>query len=125
MDGRGNVDPAAPGCLSHPTHTPLRLEAGHGDNGGIRLYGALHLALVLLQHEGGSPIGPSCSSGLDQALMEAVRDELLFKRVARDEHRQGLIWRDEATAVRASLATGAPLTDWKRRPLGSHLYTSR
>ena len=37
----------------------------------------------------GSPIGPSCSSGLDQALMAAVRDELLFKRVARDEHRQG------------------------------------
>ena len=33
--------------------------------------------------------------GLDQALMEAVRDELLFKRVARDEHRQGLVWRGE------------------------------
>ena len=31
--------------------------------------------------------------GLDQALMEAVRDELLFKQVARDEHGQGLVWR--------------------------------
>jgi hypothetical protein len=53
--------------------------------------------------------------GLDQALMEAVRDELLFKRVARDEHGQGLVWRDEASVVRASpLATWAPLTGWKR-----------
>src|SRR5215467_303374 len=34
--------------------------------------------------------------------MEAVRDELLFKRVARDEHGQGLVWRDAASAVRAS-----------------------
>ena len=29
----------------------------------------------------------------DQALMAAVRDELLFKQVARDEHGQGLVWR--------------------------------
>src|SRR5262249_49797847 len=28
--------------------------------------------------------------------------ELLFKRVARDEHGQGLVWRDEASAMRAS-----------------------
>lgn len=31
-----------------PPDTPLRPEAGHGDSGGIRLYGGLHLALVLL-----------------------------------------------------------------------------
>ena len=99
-----------------PPDTPLRLEAGHGDSGGIRLYGALHLALVLLQHEGRltyQTLMQLC--GLDQALMEAVRDELLFKRVARDEHGQGLVWRDEASVVRASpLATWAPLTGWKR-----------
>src|SRR5262249_31725636 len=35
-----------------PPDTSLRLEAGHGDGSGLRLYGALHLALVLLQHEG-------------------------------------------------------------------------
>ena len=40
--------------------------------------------------------------GLDQALMEAVRDELLFKRVARDEHGQGLVWREAVSAGRAS-----------------------
>ena len=102
MDGRGNVDHAAPGCLSHPTDT-LRLEAGRGDSGGIRLYGALHLALVLLQHEGRLTYRTLMQlCGLDQALMAAVRDELLFKRVARDEHGQGLVWRDEASAGRAS-----------------------
>src|SRR5262245_15767957 len=35
-----------------PPDTPLRPEAGHGESGGIRLYGALRLALVLLQYEG-------------------------------------------------------------------------
>src|SRR5262249_61175226 len=97
-----------------PLDTPLRLEAGRGDSGGIRLYGALHLALVLLQHEGRLTYRTLMQlCGLDQALMEAVRDELLFKRVARDEHRQGLIWRDEASAVRAmplnTTATPDPL----------------
>ena len=86
-----------------PPDTPLSLEAGHGDSGGIRLYGALHLALVLLQHEGRLTYRTLMQlCGLDQALMEAVRDELLFKRVARDEHGQGLVWRDEASVVRAS-----------------------
>src|SRR5262249_35957434 len=86
-----------------PLDTPLRLEAGRGDSGGIRLYGALHLALVLLQHEGRLTYRTLMQlCGLDQALMEAVRDELLFKRVARDEHGQGLVWRDEASAGRAS-----------------------
>ena len=86
-----------------PMDTPLRLEAGHADSGGIRLYGALHLTLVLLQHEGRLTYRTLMQlCGLDQALMQAVRDELLFKRVARDEHGQGLVWRDEASAVRAS-----------------------
>jgi class 3 adenylate cyclase/predicted ATPase len=86
-----------------PSDTPLRLEAEHGDSGGIRLYGALHLALVFLQHEGRLTYRTLMQlCGLDQALMEAVRDELLFKRVARDEHGQGLVWRDEASAVRVS-----------------------
>ena len=86
-----------------PPDTPLSPEAGHGDSGGIRLYGALHLALVLLQHEGRLTYRTLMQlCGLDQALMEAVRDELLFKRIARDEHGKGLVWRDEATAGRAS-----------------------
>ena len=103
MDGRGNVDHAAPGCLSHPTGSPLRLEVGHEDSGGIRLYGALHLALVLLQYESRLTYRTLMQlCGLDQALMEAVRDELLFKQVARDEHGQGLVWRDAVSAVRAS-----------------------
>src|SRR5215468_8164405 len=86
-----------------PPNTPFSPEAGHGDSGGIRLYGALHLALVLLQHEGRLTYRTLMQlCGLDQGLMEAVRNELLFKRVARDEHGQGLVWRDEASAVRAS-----------------------
>jgi len=83
--------------------TSVSPEAGHGAGGGIRLYGALHLALVLLQHEGRLTYRTLMQlCGLDQALMEAVRDELLFKRVARDEHGQGLVWRDEASVGRAS-----------------------
>jgi class 3 adenylate cyclase/tetratricopeptide (TPR) repeat protein len=58
---------------------------------------------VLLQHEGRLTYRTLMQlCGLDQALMEAVRDELLFKRVAHDEHGQGLVWRDKASAVRAS-----------------------
>jgi hypothetical protein len=57
--------------------------------------------------------------GLDQALMEAVRDELLFKRVARDEHGQGLLWRDEASAVRAaSLASMGTADRLETPPVG-------
>src|SRR5262249_13287154 len=86
-----------------PPDTPLSPEAGHRNSGGVRLYGALHLALVLLQHEGRLTYRTLMQlSGLDPALMEAVRDELLFKRVARDEQGQGLVWRDEASAGRAS-----------------------
>src|SRR5262245_48958179 len=86
-----------------PADTPLSPEVGHRNSAGIRLYGALHLALVLLQHEGRLTYRTLMQlCGLDQALMEAVRDELLFKRVARDEHGQGLVWREEASAVRAS-----------------------
>src|SRR5262245_27166727 len=91
--------------LSQPTppDTPLSPEAGRGDSGGIRLYGALHLALVLLQHERRLTYRTLMQlCGLDQALMEAVRDELLFKRVARDEHGQGLVWREEASAGHAA-----------------------
>jgi class 3 adenylate cyclase len=67
------------------------------------MYGALHLAMVLLRHEGRltyTTLMQLC--GLDQALMEVVRDELLFKRVARDEHGQGLVWRDEASTMHAA-----------------------
>src|SRR5262245_21808449 len=86
-----------------PPDTPLSPETGRGDSGGIRLYGALHLAFVLLQHEGRLTYRTLMQlCGLDQALMEAVRDELLFKRVARDEHGQGLVWRDAVSARRAS-----------------------
>ena len=103
-----------------PPDTPLSPEAGHGDSGGIRLYGALHLALVLLQHEGRLTYRTLMQlCGLDQALMEAVRDELLFKRVARDEHGQGLVWRDEASAVRASpLATMGAADRLETPPVG-------
>ena len=90
--------------------TSLKPEAERGDGGGIRLYGALHLALMLLQHEGRLTYRTLIQlCGLDQALMEAIRDELLFKRVARDEHGQGLVWRDAVSAVRASppASTGA------------------
>ena len=86
-----------------PPDTTLGPEAGGGDGGGIRLYGALHLALVLLQHEGRLTYRTLMQlCGLDQALMEAVRDELLFKRVARDEHGQGLARREAVSAGRAS-----------------------
>src|SRR5262245_41056589 len=57
--------------------------------------------------------------GLDQVLMEAVRDELLFKRIARDEHGQGLVWRDDASAVRASpLATRGAADRLETSPVG-------
>ena len=103
-----------------PPDTPLSPEAGHGDSGGIRLYGALHLALVLLQHEGRLTYRTLMQlCGLDQALMEAVRDELLFKRVARDEHGQGLVWRDEVSAGRASpLATMGAADRLETPPVG-------
>ena len=100
-----------------PPDTPRRLEAGHGDSGGIRLYGALHLALVLLQHEGRLTYRTLMQlCGLDLALMEAVRDELLFKRVARDEHGQGLVRREEGSAVRASPLVTRDATDWLETP---------
>src|SRR4029453_16515370 len=100
--GATSTMPLQAGSTTLPD-TLLSPEAGHGDSGGIRLYGALHLALVLLQHEGRLTYRTLMQlCGLDQALMEAVRDELLFKRVARDEHGQGLVWRDGASAVRAS-----------------------
>src|SRR5215831_8570123 len=53
---------------------------------------------------------------LDQALMEAVRDELLFKRVARDEHGQGLVWRDDTSAVRVSPLATMGATDRLETP---------
>ena len=100
-----------------PPDTPHRLEAGHGDSAGIRLYGALHLALVLLQHEGRLTYRTLMQlCGLDLALMEAVRDELLFKRVARDEHGQGLVRREEGSAVRASPLVTKDATDWLETP---------
>src|SRR5215510_12661020 len=100
-----------------PLDTPLSPEAGHADSGGIRLYGALHLALVLLQHEGRLTYRTLMQlCGLDQALMEAVRDELLFKRVARDEHGQGLVWRDEASVMRASPQVTMGATDRLETP---------
>src|SRR5262245_25381436 len=105
--------------LSQPTppDTPLSPEAGRGDSGGIRLYGALHLALVLLQHERRLTYRTLMQlCGLDQALMEAVRDELLFKRVARNEHGQGLVWRDEASVVRASTPAGMSAADRLETP---------
>src|SRR4029453_5170216 len=86
-----------------PPDTPLSSEVGRGDSSGIRLYGALHLALMFLQHEGRLTYRTLMQlCGLDQALMEAVRDELLFKRGARDEHGQGLIWRNAGSAARAA-----------------------
>ena len=100
-----------------PSDTPLRLEVGHGESGGIRLYGALHLTLVLLQHEGRLTYRTLMQlCGLDLALMEAVRDELLFKRVARDEHGQGLVRREEGSAVRASPLVTRDATDWLEPP---------
>jgi class 3 adenylate cyclase/predicted ATPase len=60
----------------------------------------LHLALVLLQHEGRLTYRTLMHlCGFDQALMAAVRDELLFKRVARDEYGQGLVWREAVSAA--------------------------
>ena len=100
-----------------PPDTPRRLEAGYGESGGIRLYGALHLALVLLQHEGRLTYRTLMQlCGLDLALMEAVRDELLFKRVARDEHGQGLVRGEEGSAVRASPLVTRDATDWLETP---------
>jgi class 3 adenylate cyclase/predicted ATPase len=103
-----------------PPDTPLRLDAGHGDDSGLRLYGALHLAFVLLQHEGRLTYRTLMQlCGLDHALMEAVRDELLFKQVARDEHGQGLVWREEASAGRASpLATMGVADRLETLPVG-------
>src|SRR5438105_9717193 len=72
-----------------PPESPLGLEAGYGDSSGIRLYGALHLALVLLQHEGRLTYRTLMQlSGLDQARMEAVRDEFLLNCVPRDDNGQ-------------------------------------
>jgi hypothetical protein len=100
-----------------PPDTLLSPEAGRGDSGEIRLYGTLHLVLVLLQHEGRLTYRTLMQlCGLDQALMEAVRDELLFKRVARDEHGQGLVWRDEASAGRASPLVTMGATDRLETP---------
>ena len=102
-----------------PSDTPLSLETGHGESGGIRLYGALHLTLVLLQHEGRLTYRTLMQlCGLDLALMEAVRDELLFKRVARDEHGQGLVRREEGSAGRASPLVTRGDADWLEPPPG-------
>src|SRR5215468_4660651 len=100
-----------------PPDTPLSPEVERGDSSGIRLYGTLHLALVLLQHEERLTYRTLMQlCGLDQALMEAVRDELLFKRVARDEHGQGLVWKDEASSGRASPLARMDATDRSETP---------
>src|SRR5207244_3895253 len=49
-------------------------------------------------------------------IMEAVPDELRFKRVARDEHGQGLVWRDEASAVRAAPLVSMDAADRSETP---------
>jgi hypothetical protein len=82
---------------------PGQTEARHGEACGLRVYGALQLVTQLLAHERRmtyATLMPLC--GLDQALVEQVRDELLFKHVARDESGKGLVWTGEASQVRQS-----------------------
>ena len=61
------------------------------------LRAALPLVVTLLQCEGRvSYQALQYEFGLDTALLEALRAELVFKGLARDEQGQGLVWQDAA-----------------------------
>jgi class 3 adenylate cyclase/predicted ATPase len=74
----------------------------------MRLYGIVPQVMALLQREGRvSHRALQYEFGLDEALLELVREELLFKRVARDEQGLGLVWTGEAPPSSAAALPSA------------------
>jgi class 3 adenylate cyclase/predicted ATPase len=62
----------------------------------LRVYAALPALIAFLQREGRvSYQAIAHVFNGDQAFLEAAREELTFKRLARDEHGQGLVWTAE------------------------------
>jgi class 3 adenylate cyclase len=71
---------------------------------GVRLSAIVPAVIGLLQREGRVSYRSLAETfGFDQALMECVKQELLFKRVAYDEQGNGLVW------IGAALATTPPV----------------
>jgi class 3 adenylate cyclase len=71
---------------------------------GVRLSAIVPAVIGLLQREGRVSYWSLAETfGFDQALMECVKQELLFKRVAYDEQGNGLVW------IGAALATTPPV----------------
>src|SRR5215470_18418950 len=61
-----------------------------------RVYAALPALIAFLQREGRvSYRALAHIFNGDQAFVDAAREELTFKRLARDEHGQGLVWTAE------------------------------
>ncbi len=79
------------------------------------LYGVLPLVIGVLQRERRLTYRSLAHLfGLSPMLMQDVRDELLFKKLAYDEHGKGLVWIDQghslAPAMSATALTVAPET---------------
>ena len=62
----------------------------------LRVYAALPALIAFLQREGRvSYQALAHVFNGDQAFLDAAQEELTFKRLARDEHGQGLVWTAE------------------------------
>ena len=79
---------------------PRETEAWRGTEAERRFHALLPGVMGLLQREGRVTYRTlKYVFGLDEAFLEEVRQELLFKQVARDEQGEGLVWTGEAPPV--------------------------
>ena len=86
--------------------------AGSGPDSWARVYAALPALIAFLEREGrvSYRVLAHVFNG-DQAFLDEAREELTFRRLARDEHGQGLVWTGEPTpalAPSADLARAQP-----------------
>jgi hypothetical protein len=76
---------------------------------GVRLSAIVPAVIGLLQREGRVSYWSLAETfGFDQALMECIKQELLFKRVAYDEQGNGLVWIGTALATTPSVDAPGP-----------------
>jgi class 3 adenylate cyclase/predicted ATPase len=97
-------NPSSPGAQPAPQDAyasgPVPEDVGPGRWAGARFHAVLPAAMVLLQREGRITY-PTLKQifGLDDAFLEALREELVFKQVARDDQGKGLVWEAMPTAA--------------------------
>jgi hypothetical protein len=95
------VGPRARFCEACGARLPEAVAASAGSPTGsapdprARVYAALPALIAFLQREGRVSYRALAHVFNDQAFLDAAREELTFKRFARDEHGQGLVWTAE------------------------------